>query len=114
MDVSALLLLVTLLTNKLYLGWARHTWDPVVLGVLLIAVAVAIRRWLSTGLGGERRGFTAARILEKDRAALSRVSIAASLAPPGVGTGVGGSGTPAPAEPFGGGRSGGGGGGDRF
>jgi hypothetical protein len=113
-NVSALLLLVTLLTNKLYLGWAQHTWDPVVLGALLIAVAVGIRRWLSTGPGGERRGFTAARILEKDRAALSTVSIAASLAQPGVGTGVSGSGTPPPAEPFGGGRSGGGGGGDGF
>ncbi len=114
MDVSALLLLVTLLTNKSYLGWPRHSWDPIVLGVLLIAVAIGVRRWLSTGPGGERRGFTAKRLLDRDRAALSRVSIAASLGQPGVGAGSSGSGTPPPAEPFGGGRSGGGGGGDHF
>jgi len=115
-DVSALLLLVTLLTNKSYLGWPRHSWDPIGLGVLLIAVAWGLRRWLSTGPGGERHGFTATRLLEKDRAALSRVSIAASLGQPGMGTGtqIGGSGTPPPADPFGGGRSGGGGGGDHF
>jgi uncharacterized membrane protein YgcG len=114
MDVSALLMLVTLLTNKPYLGWAQHTWDPFVLGILLIAGAVGVRRWLSTGPGGERRGFTATRLLEKDRDALSRVSIAAVLGQPGVSTGINASGTAPPAEPFGGGRSGGGGGGDRF
>jgi hypothetical protein len=54
------------------------------------------------------------RLLDKDRAALSRVSIAASLGQPGVGTGISGSAAPPPAEPFGGGRSGGGGGGDHF
>ena len=114
MDVSALLMLVTLLTNKAYLGLPRNTWDPIVLGILLIAIAVGVRRWLSAGTGGERRGFTAARLLEKDRAAVSRVSIAAALGQPGVGTGINPSGTAPPAEPFGGGRSGGGGGGDRF
>jgi hypothetical protein len=114
MDVSALLLLVTLLTNKAYLGWPTHTWDPIVLGVLLLAIAVGLRRWLSTGPGGERRGFTAARLLEKDRAALSRVGTAAALWQPGAGTASHPSGTASPAGPFGGGRSGGGGGGDRF
>jgi hypothetical protein len=114
MDVSGLLLLVTLLTNKAYLGWPRHTWDPIALGVLLIAVAVGIRRWLSTGSEGERHGFTATRLLDKDRAVLARVSIAASLGQPTVGTGSGASSAPPPAEPFGGGRSGGGGGGDHF
>jgi hypothetical protein len=114
MDVSALLLLGTLLTNKGYLGWPHHPWDPIGLGVLLTVVAIGIRRWLSTGPGGERDGFTAVRLLEKDRAALSRVSIAASLGQPGVGTGISGSAAPPPAEPFGGGRSGGGGGGDHF
>jgi hypothetical protein len=114
MDVSALLLLATLLTNKDYLGWPRHPWDPIVLGVLLIVVAVGLRRWLSTGAGGDRHGFTATRLLDKDRAALSRISIAASLGQPGVRTGTSAPAGPAPAEPFGGGRSGGGGGGDHF
>ena len=113
-DVSAVLMLLTLLTNKAYLGWPRHTWDPIVLGVLLMAIAVGVRRWLSAGPGGERRGFTAARLLERDRAMVSRVSIAASLGQPGVGTAINTPGTAPPAEPFGGGRSGGGGGGDRF
>jgi hypothetical protein len=113
-DVSAVLMLVTLATNKPYLGWPRHTWDPIVLGALLMAIAVGVRRWLSAGPGGERRGFTAARLLERDRAMLSRVSIAASLGQPGVGTAINAPGTGPPAEPFGGGRSGGGGGGDGF
>ena len=34
MDVSLVMALVTLLTNKPYLGWPRQTWDPIVLGVL--------------------------------------------------------------------------------
>jgi hypothetical protein len=113
-DVSVVLMLLTLVTNKAYLGWPRHTWDPIVLGILLMAIAVGVRRWLSAGPGGERRGFTAARLLERDRALLSRVSIAASLGQPGVGTAINTPGTAPPAEPFGGGRSGGGGGGDRF
>jgi hypothetical protein len=110
MDVNLVLALVTLLTNKPYLGWPRHTWDPIILGAVLTAIALAVRRWLSKGPGGERNGFTPARLLDKDLAVLSLVSTASVLVQPGA--------APSPAEPagpqFSGGRSGGGGGGDSF
>ena len=73
LDVGLVLALVTLITNKPYLSWPRQTWDPMVLGIVLIAIAIAVRRWLASGPGGERNGFTPSRLLEKDRALLSLV-----------------------------------------
>ena len=66
LDVSLVMALVTLLTNKAYLRWPRHEWDPILLGVFLMAIAIALRRWLSRGPGGQRDGFTPARLLDKD------------------------------------------------
>jgi hypothetical protein len=110
-DVSLVLALITLVTNKPYLGWPRHTWDASVLGAVLIATAIAVRRWLSTGPDGERHGFTAARLLDRDRGVLTLVSTASVLVrQPGVAPSRA---DPAPSE-FSGGRSGGGGGGDSF
>jgi hypothetical protein len=77
MDVSGIALLVTILTNKAYLGWERHTWDPIILGVLLIFLAVGLRRWLSPA----RSGFTPLRLLESENRAISAAS-ALSLALP--------------------------------
>jgi hypothetical protein len=103
--------LATLATNKPYLGWPRHTWDPMLLGVLLIGTALALRRWLASGVGGQRGGFTAVRILESDRDVITFVATA-SAAWPRHGRHV----QPAPESPppFEGGRSGGGGGGAEF
>jgi hypothetical protein len=56
------LALVTLATNKPYLGVARQTWDPMLLGVLLAGGAIALRRWLAAGAGGARNGYTADRV----------------------------------------------------
>lgn len=36
--------ILTLVTNKPYLGWPRQTWDPMLLGALLIATALLLRR----------------------------------------------------------------------
>jgi uncharacterized membrane protein YgcG len=103
------LALVSVLTNKAYLGSPQHPWDPCVLGVVLVTVAFAVRRWLSTGPGGERHGFTAARLLDRDRAVLSAVSTASGFVRPGVTQDAAPSrAEPAPSE-FSGGRSGGGG-----
>jgi hypothetical protein len=113
MDVSIVMALVTLLTNKPYLGWPRRTWDPILLGLFLMAVAIALRRWVAKGPGGERHGFTAAQLLDKDRTAVSLLSMASVLAPGAPTVSDPSQGQPA-ASPFGGGRSGGGGGGDRF
>jgi len=101
---NLVLALATLATNKPYLGWARQSWDPMVLGALLTIAAVALRRWLSRGPGGERFGFTPARVLEPDRDFLRALGTASAA-------------IHAPAAPasqhsstlFDGGRSGGGG-----
>jgi len=73
--------LATLYTNKLYLGWPRQTWDPILLGVLLVAVATVVRRWLDSGPDGARHGFTAREILAGDRAALDAMVTASALWP---------------------------------
>ncbi len=112
LDVGLGLALATLITNKAYLGWPRHTWDPIVLGVALVAIAVVVRRWLASGPGGARNGVTPKRLLEKDRKLLSVAGTASSVIAPRPGTAPPGSVSPEPA--FRGGRSGGGGGGGSF
>lgn len=102
--------LASVLTNKSYLGWPRQPWDPMLLGVLLIAVALVLRRWLATGTDGERNGFTARQLVESEGATIQAVSLVSVAAQP----------LPErhphePADPsFTGGRSGGGGGGSEF
>ena len=67
MALGAIASVLTLVTNKPYLGWQRHTWDPMLLGVFLISVALVIQRWLGTAPDGIRRGFTARRLSSKDK-----------------------------------------------
>lgn len=68
--------LATLVTNKLYLGWETRTWDPILLGVLLIGTALAVRRWLSAGAEGHRDGFTSRRLIRSDQRSLAHVALA--------------------------------------
>jgi hypothetical protein len=104
--------LATLATNKPYLGWEQHTWDPVLLGVFLIATAMGVRRWLSRGSGGHRSGFTPQPlVVSADRQALDALGMVAIAAQPMVPRMP----NEAPTvEPGRGGRSGGGGGGADF
>jgi hypothetical protein len=97
--------ILTLVTNKPYLGWQRHTWDPILLGVLLTGTAVAVKRWLTTGPAGVRHGFTAERLSARDKQAKDLLSTFGGAVLPSPAF------TPAPRhEPtFGGGDSGGGG-----
>jgi hypothetical protein len=74
--------ILTLVTNKPYLGWTRHPWDPMILGVALAGTAVVIRRWLSSGPGAARRGFTANRLSTKDRRYAELLSTVAPLSTP--------------------------------
>jgi hypothetical protein len=78
---SLLVAIGTLLTNKAYLGWEPHTWDPILLGVLLGGSAIAIRRWLIAGAGANRFGFVAQPLVasvDKDGlGVLSSVAVAA-------------------------------------
>ena len=104
--------MATLATNKPYLGWQPHTWDPVLLGVLLIATAMGVRRWLSRGPDGHRGGFTPQPLVASvDRQALDALATVAVAAQPFAPRMP--SRTPT-VEPGGGGRSGGGGGGADF
>jgi uncharacterized membrane protein YgcG len=110
--VGTIAAILTLVTNKPYLGWPRQTWDPMILGVLLIGVALFIRRWLARGPGGIRGGFTAARLTGKDKRWMNASSAVLGLITPQ-------SITPSPqAETadfrFGGGASGGGGAGGDY
>ena len=93
------------------MGSPRHEWDPVVFGLLVIGAALAVRRWLASGDGGARHGYTAIRILASEAAALDGLALASALQT--------GSTTPAAAPPGdadlgGGGRSGGAGAGASF
>jgi len=109
--VGAIVAILTLATNKPYLGWQRHTWDPMLLGALLIGVALFIRRWLAAGPDGIRRGFTARRLSGKDKAWMNVGTTALALVSSDITTDVV-TPTPQPASPdvhFGGGDSGGGG-----
>jgi hypothetical protein len=105
--VGALVAILTLVTNKPYLGWQRHTWDPMLLGALLIGVALFIRRWLADGPGEIRHGFTAQRLSGKDKAWMNVGATALGLVSPNITAP-----SPQASDPdfhFGGGDSGGGG-----
>ncbi len=110
--VGAIVTVLTLVTNKPYLGWPRHTWDPMLLGILLAAVALFIRRWLAHGPGGIRGGFTAARLSGKDKQWMNASSAVLGLMTPQSITPT--PQTTSPGVRFGGGASGGGGAGGDY
>jgi hypothetical protein len=102
--VGGVVAVLTLVTNKPYLGWQRHTWDPMLLGALLIGVGLVTRRWLAGGPGGIRRGFTAQSLSGRDKSWMNVGATALGLASPSI--------TPSPQTGssdvrFGGGDSGG-------
>ena len=79
-DAGSITVLATLLSNKLYLGWTRQTWDPILLGALLIGIAVTLRRWLASGPGRERYGFTPERALASgDQALIAAAAFSLAL-----------------------------------
>jgi hypothetical protein len=107
MAAGAIAAILTLVTNKPYLGWPRHTWDPMLLGVLLIGVAIFIRRWIAKGPGEIRHGFTTKRLSGKDKSWMNAGAAAFGLVSPNIIAP-----SPHPGNPdvqFGGGDSGGGG-----
>ena len=108
-DVSLALAVVTLVTNKSYLGLARQPWDAMLLGALLVGVAIGVRRWLTGGPGGARAGYTAVQLLQSEGRAIQVASLASATMHPGP---IGES-SPTQTE-FSGGRSGGAGGGGEF
>jgi hypothetical protein len=112
MAVGGIAAILTFVTDKPYLGWPRHTWDPMLLGIVLVNVALFIQRWLARGSSGIRGGFTAARLSAKDKQWMNVSSVALGLAAAQSMT----AGTQPRSEEFrfGGGASGGGGTGGDF
>jgi len=104
LDVNIALAIVTLLSNKPYLGQEPNPWDPIAFGVLLIVVAIGVRRWLAGGPNGSRSGFVPHRLLASEKARIAMAGAATVLAP-----GAPPAHTHPPESTFGGGRSGGGG-----
>ena len=102
--------LASLLTNKSYLGWPRQPWDPMLLGVALVGAALALRRWLSSGQGGERNGFTARQLVQSEGATIQLASLASVAVQPAPARQM----PEAPDTTFSGGRSGGAGAGSEF
>ncbi len=110
--VGAIVAILTLVTNKPYLGWPRHTWDSMLLGILLTGVAFFLRRWLARGPNGIRHGFTAARLSGKDQQWINAgATVLGALSPSAITPGPQTSG---PDFRFGGGQSGGGGAGGDY
>ncbi len=110
--VGTIAAILTFVSNKPYLGWQRNTWDPMLLGILLIGVVLFLRRWLVQGPDGVRHGFTAARLSGEDKRWMNVGSAALGLVSPQAVTPE-----PQPSSPdfhFGGGASGGGGAGGDF
>jgi len=103
LDVNIVLALVTLMSNKPYLGVEPRPWDPILFGVLLIAIALGLRRWLASGADGTRRGFVAHRLLDSEKAQLAVAGAATVFAP-----GAPPSHAPEPGPSIGGGGSAGG------
>ncbi len=105
--VGAIVAVLTFVTNKPYLGWPRHTWDPMLLGVALMGVALFMRRWIGAAPGGIRHGFTARRLSGKDKQWLDAgAAVLGAVSPHSI---TAGPQTGSPDVRFGGGDSGGGG-----
>lgn len=103
LNVNIVVAIVTLLTNKAYLGAEPKPWDPILFGLLLIGIAAGVRLWLSSGPDGSRAGYVAERILASERDQLALAGNATLLAPGAPAAHTDNSST------FGGGASGGGG-----
>jgi hypothetical protein len=105
LDAALILFVVTLMTNKSYLGMERYVWDPALLGIAMIGVSYFTSRWLAKGADGMRSGFTGRNILKPETHGIDLASLGAAIIPATIDA------APANSEekPFAGGSSGGGG-----
>ena len=105
-NVSLIAALLTLATNKDYLGFKHYEWDPAVLGVVMVVAAILIMRWLASGTREARNGFTAQNLLKPENHGISLADLGAAVLPGAIQANL----PPAsPDKPFAGGQSGGGG-----
>ena len=103
--VNVAMALLTLATNKPYLGLMQKPWDPALFGLFLMAVAIGVKRWLANSPNAQRHGFTPVRLLAGDRKIMTAIGTASSLLQPDIP--ASGTAPAAPQPQFGGGRSGG-------
>ena len=81
MNASLVLACLTIATNKSYLGLTRYAWDPAIMGIMLIAVAVFMTRWLKLGPDSNRYGFTESNVLKPESHGINLSDVAAALTP---------------------------------
>lgn len=81
LDANILLALVTLMSNKPYLGKQPQPYDPILFGIMLIAIAIGVRRWLAAGPAGSRNGVVAHRLLASEKARIAMAGSATAFAP---------------------------------
>ncbi len=105
-DVSLVSAVITLATNKDYLGLKHYVWDPAILGVFMVIVAGFIISWLVVGNNEMRHGYTARNMLKPENHGISLADFGAAVV-----TGEITANQPSiqPEKPFSGGESGGGG-----
>lgn len=104
LDLGLITGTLTLCVNKSYLGWARHAWDPAVLGVLMAGGAwAASKRWR-----GRTSGVTADDVWKPANHGLELAALGAAVWAPAPVRGQEGG------AAFGGGSSGGGGAGGGY
>jgi hypothetical protein len=105
-NVSLIAALLTLATNKDYLGFKHYAWDPAVLGIAMVVAAIVLMRWLANGTQEARNGFTARNLLKPENHGINLAEIGAALLPGAIQANLPPS---SPDRPFAGGQSGGGG-----
>ena len=81
LDLNIVMAIATLMSNKAYLGAERYAWDPIVFGLLMIAIAAGVRRWLASGAEGSRAGFVPVRLLASERERLAAAGNISVLQP---------------------------------
>jgi hypothetical protein len=105
-NASLIAALLTLATNKDYLGFKHYAWDPAVLGVVMVISTIVIMRWLANGSREARNGFTAQNLLKPENHGITLADIGAAVLPGAIQADLPPS---SPDKPFAGGQSGGGG-----
>jgi hypothetical protein len=105
-NVSLIAALLTLATNKDYLGFRHYAWDPAILGVTMVISAIVIMRWLANGREEARSGYTAQNLLKPENHGINLTDIGAAVLPGAIHANLP---QASPDKPFNGGQSGGGG-----
>lgn len=82
LDLNIMMAIATLMSNKAYLAAERYAWDPIVFGLVMIAIAVGVRRWLASGADGSRAGFVPVRLLASERERLAAAGNFSVVQPP--------------------------------